>query len=142
MSNTLALFNADTAVVRMSSKTDKVGSFAKAIAFADRQSRMELSHKIYATQLSNGTYRPLVNDILSSTLLPKAVAEVASALIPSNGPVSKSHLLGLCEYVTKSVEVKRIKAEGNGKQFALKGQNAFLFGLVERLIDTTETIDA
>lgn len=143
MSNAIALFNPDTAVV-MSSKTGKTGSFAKAIAFADRQSRLDLSSRIYATQLANGTFRPLVNDVLSSTLLPKAVAEVVGAQIPATGPVSKTQLLGLCSYVTKAVEVKRLKAEANGKVFALKGQNLFLFGLVEHISaeDSTTTIDA
>ena len=143
MSNAIALFNPDTAVV-MSSKTGKTGSFAKAIAFADRQSRLDLSSRIYATQLANGTFRPLVNDVLSSTLLPKSVSEVVSLQIPKSGAITKTALLGLCSHVTNAVQVKRLKAESNGKVFALKGQNLFLFGLVEHISaeDSTTTIDA
>jgi len=143
MSNQVALFNGEQSVV-MSSKTGKTGSFAKAIAFADRQSRLNLSSMIYVNQLSNGTYRPIVNDILSSSLLPKAVGEVAQAFIPPTGPVPKANLMQLCEYVEKSVQVKRMKAEQAGKSFELKGQNAFLYGLIERIAESakSETVDA
>jgi hypothetical protein len=118
----------------MSSKTGKTGSFARAFAFADRQTRMEHSHKIYATWLANGQYRPLANDVVD-TLVPKAAQAFVAGLVPQSGAISKDQLIALCLAVNNAVVTK-------GKE--LKGEKAFVYGIVQRIAEqgAPEVIEA
>lgn len=144
MTNEITQIDVSRTDIVMSSKTGKRGSYAKAIAFGDRQARLGIASDLYVQQFANGMYRPLVNDILSSSLLPKAVAEVVTVGIPKSGPLSRGHLEHLCLQVLATVSVKRFKAQQKDKAFELKGQNAFLYGMVERIAESVQptTVDA
>jgi hypothetical protein len=144
MTNSLVTIDLNKSDIVLSAKTGKTGSYAKAIAFGDRQARLGIASDLYVKQFANGMYRPLVNDLLSSTLLSKAVIEVVQVGIPKSGPLSKGHLEALCLQVDASVQVKKFKAQQKDKVFELKGQNAFLYGMVERILESTrvETIEA
>lgn len=119
----------------------KSGSFARAIAFASREARHNLSAGMMIDQLRNGQYRPLVTDILSCGLIPKANLDWVSASIPATGPINKDTLVGLCKQVKTVYDNKKTKA---GEPVQLKGEKAFVFGFIQAIVaDVTETtIDA
>jgi hypothetical protein len=107
-------------------KPEKTGSLARAIAFADSASRKGIAQGIYLKQLLNGQYRPLARDIVD-TLVPKSAQPYVMGLIPATGGMNKDNLISLCSAVKSAVDSK-------GKE--LKGQKAFMFNLVERIIES------
>lgn len=127
-------------MVTMNAK-GKSGSFSRAIAFASREARQNLSAGMMLTQLKNGQYRPLVTDILSCGLIPKANLDWVSASIPATGPVNKDMLIGLCKQVKQVYDTKRTK---NGDPVTLKGEKAFVMGFIKAIVAdvTQQTIDA
>jgi hypothetical protein len=131
---------ANGGMVTMNAK-GKSGSFARAIAFASREARQNLSAGMMLSQLQNGQYRPLVADILSCGLIPKANLDWVSASIPATGPVNKETLIGLCRQVKTVYDNKKSK---NGDPVVLKGEKAFVMGFVQAIVaDVAEvTIDA
>jgi hypothetical protein len=126
-------------LVTMSAK--KSGSFARAIAFGNREARTNLAAGQMVSQLQNGQYRPMVTDILTCGLIPKANLDWVSASIPSTGPINKDMLIGLCKQVKTVYDNKRTK---NGDPVVLKGEKAFVMGFVQAIVaDVAEvTIDA
>ena len=130
---------ANGGLVTMSAK--KSGSFARAIAFGSREARNNLSAGMMVSQLRNGQYRPLVTDILTCGLIPKANLDWVSASIPSTGPINKDTLIGLCKQVKQVYDNKRTK---NGDPVTLKGEKAFVMGFIQAIVaDVTETtVDA
>lgn len=132
MENAIALVEGNGQVT-LSSKTGKTGSFARAIAFASRDTRMAMGQALYAKWLANGQYRPLVEDILNCGLVHKAAVPYLQIALPATGPVSKDMLFTLCQQVTAAVHA-------SGKE--VKGQKAFVFGVVERIAVQAITVDA
>lgn len=123
-----------TASFTMSAKKpEKTGSLARAIAFADSASRKGIAQGIYLKQLLNGQYRPLARDIVD-TLVPKSAQPYVMGLIPATGGMNKDNLISLCSAVQSAVLLKGTE---------LKGQKAFMFDLVERIIEsnTANTIE-
>jgi hypothetical protein len=132
--------NANTGgLVTMSAK--KSGSFARAIAFGNREARTNLAAGMMVSQLQNGQYRPMVTDILTCGLIPKANLDWVSASIPATGPINKDMLIGLCKQVKQVYDNKRTK---NGDLVVLKGEKKFVFEFIQAIVaDVTETtIDA
>jgi hypothetical protein len=127
-------------LVTMNAK-GKSGSFARAIAFASREARQNLSAGMMFKQLQNGQYRPMVTDILSCGLIPKASIDWVSASIPTTGPINKDTLIGLCKQVKQVYDAKRDK---NGDPIELKGEKKFVFEFIQAIVaDVTEiTVDA
>lgn len=107
-------------------KPEKTGSLARAIAFADSASRKGLANAIYLKQLQNGQFRPLARDIID-TLVPKSAQPYVMGLIPASGPMNRDNLVSLCSAVKSAVILKGVD---------LKGQKAFMFNLVERIVET------
>ena len=123
-------------LVTMNAK-GKAGTFARAIAFGNREARTNLAAGLMLKQLQNGQYRPLVNDILTCGLIPKANLDWVAAGIPSTGAVNKEVLVNLCKQVKSVYDAKRTK---NGDPVVLKGEKAFVFGFVSAIVaDVTET---
>lgn len=123
-------------LVTMNAK-GKSGSFARAIAFASREARQNLSAGMMLKQLQNGQYRPLVTDILSCGLIPKANLDWVSASIPASGPINKDILVGLCKQVKGVYDNKRTKT---GDLVTLKGEKAFVFGFIQAIVaDVAQT---
>lgn len=115
----------------------KAGSFSRAIAFASREVRSNIAAGMMLKQLINGQYRPLVTDILSCGLIPKANLDWVSASIPSTGPINKDTLVGLCRQVKGVYDNKRTKA---GEPIALKGEKAFVMGFIQAIVaDVAQT---
>ena len=127
-------------LVTMNAK-GKAGSFARAIAFASREARTNLSAGLMLSQLQNGQYRPLVTDILTCGLIPKANLDWVAAAIPQTGPINKEMLVNLCTQVKTVYDNKRTK---NGDRVTLKGEKAFVMGFVHAIVadTTTSTVDA
>lgn len=130
---------ANGGLVTMSAK--KSGSFARAIAFGSREARTNLSAGMMVSQLRNGQYRPLVTDILTCGLIPKANLDWVSASIPATGPVNRETLIGLCKQVKQVYDNKRTKT---GDRVVLKGEKAFVFNFIQAIVDdvTETTIEA
>lgn len=126
-------------LVTMTAK--KSGSFARAIAFGNREARTNLAAGLMVSQLKNGQYRPMVNDILTCGLIPKSNLDWVSASIPTTGPINKDTLIGLCKQVKQVYDNKRDK---NGDPIVLKGEKKFVFEFIQAIVaDVTETtIDA
>jgi hypothetical protein len=123
-------------LVTMNAK-GKAGTFARAIAFGNREARSNLAAGLMLKQLQNGQYRPLVNDILTCGLIPKANLDWVAAGIPSTGAVNKEVLVNLCKQVKGVYDTKKTK---NGDPVVLKGEKAFVFGFVSAIVaDVTET---
>lgn len=124
-------------LVTMTAK-GKVGTFARAIAFGNREARTNLAAGLMLKQLQNGQYRPLVNDILTCGLIPKANIDWVSASIPAQGGVTKEVLVNLCKQVKQVYDAKRTK---NGDPVTLKGEKAFVFGFISAIVaDTTSDV--
>jgi hypothetical protein len=130
---------ANGGLVTMSAK--KSGSFARAIAFGNREARTNLAAGMMVTQLQNGQYRPMVTDILTCGLIPKANLDWVSASIPATGPINKDMLVGLCKQVKQVYDTKRTKS---GDPVVLKGEKAFVFNFIKAIVDdvTETTVDA
>jgi hypothetical protein len=121
------------AQVAMTTKLDKngnikTGSFARAFAFASREARHDVSRAIYAKFLSNGTYRPIVQDLID-VLVPKSAQPFLSAVVAPVGPVNKEALIALCRAVKASVD-------SSGKE--PKGQKLFFYGLASAIVSEYE----
>ena len=124
-------------LVTMNAK-GKSGSFSRAIAFGNREARTNLAAGLMLKQLQNGQYRPLVNDILTCGLIPKANLPWVSAGIPATGAVTKDTLINLCAQVKQVYDTKRNK---NGDAVVLKGEKAFVFGFISAIVaDTTSEV--
>jgi hypothetical protein len=124
MSNAIALVNGSTEVV-LSHKTGKTGSFARALAFASREVRQGIGQSMYLNWLQNGTYRPIVNDILGCGLVAKSAVPYVAGMIPDNGAIKKEQLINLCLAVDNAVRK-------SGKE--VKGQKAFVYGVVQQIV--------
>lgn len=131
MSNSLAVFeNASNGSLMTLNDKGKVGTFARAIAFANRDTRMKLGQMLHAKWLANGQYRPLVDDILTCGIVPKSAVPFVAGLVPTNGPVRKEQLQNLCASVAYYADNVRTK-DGERKEF--KGERAFVLELVRRI---------
>lgn len=130
---------ANGGLVTMTAK--KSGSFARAIAFGNREARTNLAAGMMVSQLQNGQYRPMVTDILTCGLIPKSNLDWVSASIPATGPINKDMLIGLCKQVKQVYDTKRTK---NGDPIVLKGEKAFVMGFIQAIVaDVTDTtVDA
>lgn len=131
--NLVAVFEGTAVVALSSKKPEKVGSFARAIAFADRQSRFDLASRQYAVWLANGQYRPLVNDVID-VMLGKEGKAIFSGMVGS-GPISKDRFVDVC---------RSIKAVTDAKGKEVKGQKAFFYGLIVRVLEVIDgaTVEA
>ena len=127
-------------LVTMNAK-GKAGTFARAIAFGNREARTNLAAGLMLKQLQNGQYRPLVTDILTCGLIPKANLDWVAASIPTSGAVTKEVLVNLCKQVKTVYDTKRTK---NGDAVVLKGEKAFVFGFVSAIVAdmTNEVVEA
>lgn len=103
----------------------KTGSFARAIAFASREQRHAIGRAIYAAQLQNGQYRPLVRDAIE-LLVPKAARGFVEAMVPPAGAVSKAQFAAFCAAVDAFIKSK-------GKE--LKGERAFVYGIIKAVAE-------
>jgi hypothetical protein len=119
----------------------KAGTFARAIAFASRDTRIQLGQLMHLRWLQNGQYRPLVDDILTCGIVPKAALPFVVGLVPTMGPVRKESLLSLCTAVANFADNSRTK-DGARREF--KGEKAFVLELVRRIAAdaTQETVEA
>jgi len=137
----LSMYNnaAKGGLVTMTAK--KSGSFARAIAFGNREARTNIAAGMMVSQLQNGQYRPMVTDILTCGLIPKSNLDWVSASIPTTGPINKETLIGLCRQVKQVYDAKRDK---NGDPIVLKGEKKFVFEFIQAIVaDVTEiTVDA
>ena len=127
MSNALSLVNGSTEIV-LSHKTGKTGSFARAIAFATREVRQGVAQSMYLNWLQNGTYRPIVNDILGCGLVAKSAVPYVMGMIPDNGPVKKEQLISLCLAVDSAVKRSGKEAPKSTTQ---KG---FVYALIQQIV--------
>jgi hypothetical protein len=120
----------------------KSGSFARAIAFASRDVRMAHGRALYAKWLANAQFRPIVADILD-TLVPAAAKPYVEAMVPVNGPVPKAQFEAFCVAVDAAVQRKMEEARAKGKTGELKGEKAFVYGIVQRVAGAVkgETIE-
>ena len=144
MSNALALSvfnNAEAGNLVTFNAKGKTGSFARAIAFANRETRNMLASGMMLKYLQNGQYLPIVNDILTCGLIPKANIDWVRAGIPETGPVAKDTLVNLCRQVKNVIDNKRTKA---GEPIVLKGEKLFMFGFVSAIVSdqASDTIEA
>ena len=115
-------------------RPEKTGSIARLISSGDKTSRQTVSQTIYLNQLQNGQFRPLARDIIA-VLVAKSAQPYVMGLIPATGGMNKAHLVSLCSAVQSAVQL-------SGKE--LKGEKAWLFSLVERIVEsnTTTTVEA
>jgi len=142
MQNAIAIIeNANNGLTVTMNAKGKQGTFARAIAFASRDARIALGQAMHLKWLQNGQYRPLVNDILSCGLVPKAAIPFVSGLIPTNGSVPKEQFIALCQAVKHAVDNKTNKA---GERVEVKGEKAFIFGIVNAIVADANptTVDA
>jgi hypothetical protein len=117
----------------------KVGSFARALAFATRDERIAAGHGMYATWLRSGNFRPLVNDILGVKLISKDAADYIehTTLKPFAGrQIPKDKLVELCKYI-ETVVANKVAA---GKPEP-KGEKAFVYGVVKAIASAEQSDD-
>jgi hypothetical protein len=117
------------------------GTFARAIVFASKGDRIAMGQSMYANWLQNGQYRPIVNDILSSGMVPKAALPYVRVFsgVTEAGPVGKDQLIKLCQAVKAEVDAK----VAAGKPIP-KGEKGFVYEIVARIATAAqpETIEA
>ena len=112
----------------------KTGSFARAIAFASRDVRMAQGHALYHKWLANAQFRPIVNDVLD-TLVPAAAKPYVEGMVPANGPVPKALFERFCVAVDGAIQRKQADARAKGKSAELKGEKAYVYGIVQRIAE-------
>jgi hypothetical protein len=115
----------------------KTGSFARAIAYASRETRQSLGRGMMEHWLQNGNYRPVLNDIIE-VLVPKAQQDWIRASVPSSGMPSRDTLVGVSRQVQTVYENKRNK---NGEPVVLKGEKLFMYNLVREIVAEFEPAD-
>lgn len=93
----------------------KVGSFARAIAFASREQRHAMGRAVYVSQLQNGQYRPIVRDAIE-LLVPKSARGFVESMVPASGAVSKAQFIAFCTTVHNFIKQKG-KLKGEEKLF-------------------------
>lgn len=103
----------------------KQGSFARAIAFASREQRHAMGRAVYAAQLQNGQYRPIVRDAIE-VLVPKSARSFVEAMIPPSGGISKAQFVAVCVAVDNFIKSK-------GKE--LKGEKLFVYGIIKAVAE-------
>lgn len=109
-------------------------SLAYAVGFADAAARKDVALGIYAAQLKNGQFRPLVQDIVK-TLVPVAAQPWVTASLPPVGPVPKDAFLSLCVKIDAAVNAELAKKRVKNPTAELKGPKAFMFGLVKTIVN-------
>lgn len=129
MSTEIAIVDSSASFTLSAKKPERTGSLARAIAFADSASRKDLALMIYVKQLLNGQFRPLARDIVD-TLVPKSAQPYVMGLVPAAGPMNRDNLISLCSAVQSAVLAK-------GSE--LKGQKAFMFALVTRILESDKS---
>ena len=107
----------------------KVGSFARAIAFASREHRHAMGRAVYVAQLKNGQFRPLVRDAIE-LLVPKSARGFVEAMVPPAGAVSKAQFIAFCTTVHNFIKQK-------GKE--LKGEKLFVYEIIRRCAEEATT---
>ena len=115
----------------------KKGSFARAIAYASRETRQNLGRGMMEHWLGNGNYRPVLNDIIE-VLVPKAQQDWIRASIPASGMPSQDTLVGVCRQVKSVYDNKRNKA---GEPIVLKAEKLFMFNIVREIVAEFEPAD-
>lgn len=125
------------------------GTFALAIAYASKDDRAAMGQAMYAKWLANGTYRPIVNDILDSGLVSASALHYVRSMsgVGESGPVSRETLVRLCHAVKAEIDAKQAKAEAKGNTFNQpKGKKGFVYGIVCAIVREAatqpETIEA
>lgn len=115
-------------------RPEKTGSIARLIGSGDKTSRQTFAQTVYLKQYSCGQFRPLARDIVD-VLVAKSAQPYVIGLIPTDKQMNKQDLISLCSAVASAVRI-------SGKE--LKGEKAWLFGLVERIIEsnTVVTVEA
>jgi hypothetical protein len=126
--------NGQNAEFAMSTKPDrrgniKTGNAAHFLAFASREAQKDVSLKIYATWLANGTYRPVIKAIVAQ--LPGSAQIFAQSLIGS-GPISKEIFVSFCKALVNMID-------DSGKE--PKGQKAFYYGLCKSVVNSVNAED-
>lgn len=109
----------------------KIGSFARAIAFASKDERLAAGQSMYAKWLATGNYRPLIADMLSVKLVSKDAADYIerTTLAPFAGKqIPKEKLVELAKYI---VEVVRNRVAAGKPE--PKGEKAFVLNVCERI---------
>ena len=109
----------------------RTGSFARAIAFASREVRLDASRALYLKWLSNGQYRPIVNDMVDA-IVPKSAQPFVRSMAPASGPINKDMFVALCTAVVGAVEA-------TGKE--PKGQKAFFYGIAKMVVESVKADD-
>jgi hypothetical protein len=133
----------DSGVAVTMNAKGKTGSLARAIAFASRDVRMAQGQALYVKWLANAQFRPIVNDVLG-TLVPAAAKPYVEAMVPANGPIPKAKFEAFCVAVDAAIQRKMDEARAKGKSGELKGEKAYVYGIVQRISAavSAETIDA
>ena len=124
MSNAIALIDGSATVAIAKNGTQ--GSYALAIAFASRDTRMALGQAMYASWLANGNFQALANDVLACGLVPKAAVPFVQPLIAvqQGERISRDRFTTFAKSVVAAVESK-------GKE--LKGKKSFVFEVLRRV---------
>lgn len=131
MTNAIALVSGEGTVTI--SKNGAQGSYALAIAFASRDTRMALGQAMYGHWLQNGNFQALANDVIASGLVPKSAIPFVEPLIAvKNGErISRERFTVFAEAVVTAVESK-------GKD--LKGKKSFVFEVLRRVANKAVTL--
>lgn len=103
----------------------KAGSFARAIAFASREQRHAMGRAVYASQLQNGQYRPIVRDAVE-LLVPKSARAFVESMVPPSGGVSKAQFVAFCAAVHNFIQAKNK---------TLKGEKLFVYGIIKAVAE-------
>ncbi len=104
-------------------KSGKVGSFARAIMFGDKQTRLEHGQALIVKWLRTGNYRPVAQDVVEM-FVPKSAQPFMAGYITPSGQVSKQGLIDLCTAVVAAVAQSAKEPKGN---------KAVMFEIVRRI---------
>jgi len=130
-----ALTTIDTQTFAISKK-GAIGSFALAIAFADRNTRLEIGQTMYAAWIRSGNFQSIVNDTMNNGFFTKSQAIVMNAVVTSfkvqpGERLNATQFAQFCDIACATVGDKE-----------LKGKKAFIFGILSRVSRKSMTVDA
>jgi len=124
MTNAVALVSGEGTVAI--NKAGAQGSYALAVAFASRDTRMALGQAMYGHWLANGNFQALANDVIASGLVPKSALPFVEPLIKVNAGerISRERFTVFAMAVVAATESK-------GKE--LKGKKSFVYEVLRRV---------
>ena len=116
-------------------------SLAGVIGYAPGKIRTEAAKNIYATQISNGMYRPFINDLLNlSGLVGTQMKVFLLAALPQKGAIPKQKMIDTCNLILNLVKDQSSKKDKSIEEL-VKGKKLDFYTICRDFIENNYSIE-